>query len=117
MRKFWKILKIVVLVLLACMVFGYVTMRLWNWLVPGIFGWHSITFAQAIGLFVLSKLLFGGFHKHGGGLGRERGREWKRQMEERFAQMSPEERERFRSGMRGCDWRRRGERSDEKRTV
>ncbi len=112
MRKVWKCFKILVLVLLACTVFGYVTMRLWNWLVPGIFGWHTITFVQAIGLFVLSKLLFGGFHKHGG-----RGREWKRHMEERFAQMSPEERERFRAGMRGCRWGRREERADEKGTV
>jgi len=102
--RLWKVLKIVVLVLVAIIVFGFVTMQLWNWLMPAIFGLRAITFAQALGLLVLSKILFGGFHRHGGGRG------WRRHMEERFAQMSPEERERFRAGMRGrrgCGWGRR----------
>ena len=41
--------------------FGYVIMYLWNWLMPAIFGLGIITFWQAIGLGLLSKLLFGGF--------------------------------------------------------
>jgi hypothetical protein len=99
--RWWKVLKIVVLVLVAIIVFGFVTMQLWNWLMPAIFGLRAITFAQALGLLVLSKILFGGFHRHGGGRG------WRRHMEERLANMSPEERERFRAGMRGrrgCGW-------------
>ncbi len=28
---------------------------------PALFGWHLITFWQALGLLVLSKILFGGF--------------------------------------------------------
>ena len=110
MRRYrmWKALKIVVFVVLALLVFGFVTMHLWNWLMPAIFGLKVITFLQALGLVVLSKILLGGIHKHGhGGGGR---REWKRHMEERWAQMTPEDRERFRAGMRGrrgaCDWRR-----------
>ena len=102
--RLWKVLKIVVLVLVAIIVFGFVTMQMWNWLMPAIFGLRAITFVQALGLLVLSKILFGGFHRHGGGRG------WRRHMEERFAQMSPEERERFRAGMRGrrgCGWGRR----------
>ena len=91
-----KGLKIVVLVMVALFVFGFVTMHLWNWLMPALFGLRVITFAQALGLLVLSKLLLGGFHRHAGGR-----HGWKRHMEERFAQMSPEERERFRAGMRG----------------
>lgn len=93
----FKVLKIILMVLAASAVFGFVIQHLWNWLVPAIMGFHSITFWQAIGLFVLSKILFGGFHRHG-----PRGR-WGRQMNERWAQMSPEDREKFRSGMRG--WR------------
>jgi hypothetical protein len=94
--RVFKVIKIVLLVAVACVVFGFVVMHLWNWLVPGIFGLTRITFAQALGLLLLGKLLFGGFHRHSGG-----GRGWKRHMEARWAQMSPEERERFRSGMRG----------------
>jgi hypothetical protein len=92
-----KAVKILVFIVLAVLVFGLVTMRLWNWLMPEIFGLTRISFGQAVGLVVLSKILFGGFHRHGGG-GRT---EWKRRMEQRWAEMSPEERERLRGGMRG----------------
>jgi hypothetical protein len=54
---------------------------------------------------VLSKILFGGIHKHARGWsGRGGHGQWKKHMEERFAAMSTEERERFRAGMRdrGC---------------
>ena len=108
--RMWKGLKIVVFVALALLVFGFVTEHLWNWLVPAIFGLKTITFLQALGLVVLSKILLGGFHKHGHGGGGGRG--WKRHMEERWGRMTPEERERFRAGMkgrRGCGWGPRGE--------
>jgi len=41
--------------------FGSLVMLLWNWLMPAVFGLGIITFWQAIGLLVLSKILFGGF--------------------------------------------------------
>ena len=95
--------KIVTLVVAGAGLFGWVVERLWNWLVPGVFGWRPITFVQALGLLVLSKILFGGFHRGG----RRRG--WSRGARERWARMSPEERERFRAGMRNrtaCRWDR-----------
>jgi hypothetical protein len=80
----------------ALVVFGWVTLHLWNWLMPAIFGLRTITFVQALGLLLLSHILFGGFH------GRGRGRRnWRGHMDERCAHMTPEERERFRAGMRG----------------
>ncbi len=92
----WKALKIALMVVVAAVVFGEVVMHLWNWLMPDLFNLHTITFTQSLGLILLSKLLFGGFHRHGGGRG------WKRHsMEERWAKMTPEEQERFRSGFRG----------------
>lgn len=91
-----KVLKIIAIVIVAALAMGFVVMHLWNWLVPGIFGLRMITFWEAIGLLLLSKLLLGGFHKHGGRAG------WKRHMEEKWEKMSPEERERFRKGIRGC---------------
>jgi hypothetical protein len=39
-------------------------MWLWNWLMPLIFGLPTLTYWQAVGLFILSKILLGGF---GGG--------------------------------------------------
>ena len=92
------VLKVLVIVAVAITVFSFVTMQLWNWLMPGVFGLHAITWVQALGLLLLCKILFGGFHRHGGGY---RGRSWKQQMVERWLAMSPEERERFQAGMRG----------------
>lgn len=37
---------------------GQATMMLWNWLMPDIFGLTQIDFWQALGLLVLSTLLF-----------------------------------------------------------
>jgi hypothetical protein len=45
--------------------FGAVIMWLWNWLMPAIFHLGIITYWQAIGLAILSRLLFGSFHHAG----------------------------------------------------
>jgi hypothetical protein len=92
-----KAIKIVLFVAVATLAFGFVVRELWNWLMPGLLGLHTITFWQAIGLFLLSKILFGGFHRGGGG----RGGRWKEDMKQRWEGMSAEEREKFRAGMRG----------------
>ena len=86
--------------LLALTVFGFVVMNLWNWLAPAVFGGRMVTFWQALGLLVLARILFGGWHGHPGH--RMRGR-----MLEKWAEMTPEERERFRQGMGGM-WGERG---------
>lgn len=38
-----------------------IVMLLWNWLIPLIFGLITISFWQALGLFILARILFGGF--------------------------------------------------------
>ena len=52
---------IVLFVIAAVAVVGFVVQRLWNWLIPAIVGWHAITFWQAMGILLLSKILFGSF--------------------------------------------------------
>ena len=79
----------------AAAVMGLVVMSLWNWLAPAVFGARTITFWQALALLILSWLLLGGFR---GGLGRHM--HWRGRMRERWEQMTPEEREKFRKGMR-----------------
>ena len=44
--------------------FGFIIMWLWDWLMPELFDLPSLTYWQAIGLFILSKILLGGM---GGG--------------------------------------------------
>ena len=63
-------LKVLLFVLLAATVFSFAVMWLWNWLMPAIFGLHAISFWQALGLLVLSKILFGGFRGRPGFGGR-----------------------------------------------
>ena len=88
-RRFLRVLKVVAIVLVAFTVFGFVVTHLWNYLMPGLFGLRTITFWQAVGLMVLGRLLFGGFRPGRG------------EMKRRWEQMTPEEREKFREGMRG----------------
>ncbi|MEW7278995.1 hypothetical protein ABW636_10405 [Aquimarina sp. 2201CG1-2-11] len=46
--------------------FGFVIMWLWNWLMPEIFGLTTLTYWQAVGLFILLKILLGGCGTGGG---------------------------------------------------
>lgn len=91
MKKIVKVILIIPLVALAIALFGWVTMSLWNWLVPELFGGPAVTFWQALGLLVLSKILFSGFGKGGGYY---RGH-WKGNWKKRLGHMSPEERAHF----------------------
>lgn len=96
--------KFLTFVVVAIPVFGFVTMWLWNWLMPTIFGVPAIRFGQALGLLVLSRILLGGFRgRLHGGIGR---RHWRLRMIERWEQMTPEQREKFREALRrGEDFR------------
>ena len=93
------------LAILALLLFialgGEIVQYLWNWLLPPLFGWRQITFWQALGILALCRILFGGW---GGGHGGHRSsfrRRMSSRMAERWDAMTPEERERFRQGMRG----------------
>jgi len=74
---------------------GEVVKLLWNWLLPSLFGWRTITFWQAFALLALCRILFGhhGWRGHSGWRGRRMMRE---RMNERWQHMSPEQRERMR---------------------
>lgn len=90
---------------------SFVVMSLWNCLLPGILHVGVITFWQAMGIFILCKILFG-FGK-GGGPGRwGGGGHWMRhRMEEKFKNMTPEEREKFKEKWQNCGhgrWGRHG---------
>jgi hypothetical protein len=82
-------------------VFGSVVMLLWNALLPAVIGVGTITFWQALGILILSKILFGGFsgghghhrnHHHGG--------------HDKWMHLTPEQKEKMRA-----EWRSRCETS------
>lgn len=98
MKKFWikRGLMILVFGIAAILVFGLVVMGLWNAILPAVLGVKTITFIQALGILLLSKILFGGF---GGGRHRSGCRnngKWM-EMKNKFAGMTPEEREKFKA--------------------
>lgn len=99
MRRFWPLIVVKVLIFLTIAIagFGQAVHYLWNWLMPALFGLPSITFWQSVGLLALSWVLFGGWR---GFHGPRYGGRWRRRMMERWAQMTPEEREKFREGIR-----------------
>jgi Ca2+/H+ antiporter, TMEM165/GDT1 family len=94
-----KVVKILLVVAAAILLFGFIVMSLWNAILPAVIHVGTITFAQALGILVLSKILFGGFH--GGGWGGRR-RQWREKMKEKWEHMTPEQRTQFKE-----DWQHR----------
>jgi len=95
MRNFRSRIRFVFIIPLAIAAFfgiGFIVMELWNHLLPDILHVGAITYWQAVGIFILCKLLFG--FGHGGR--RFGGRPWMSgHMLERFKNMTPEEKEQF----------------------
>lgn len=80
------------LALLALAGFVFLVMSLWNWLIPVVFGGKIITYWQALGILVLSRILVGGLGGHRGG-----GR--RKKFVTNWNQLTPEEQEKFRAAM------------------
>ena len=100
MKKFWikKGLLFLLFFSTAILIFGFVVMGLWNALLPAIIGVKAISFIQALGILLLSKILFGGF----GGRGWRGSPAWKQKMKQRWDTMTPEDREKFKA-----EWKHR----------
>ncbi|HLZ17000.1 MAG TPA: hypothetical protein VKQ08_08165 [Cyclobacteriaceae bacterium] len=96
MKPGYWIAKIAVFGIAAIGLVGYITMSLWNWLVPDLFHGPEIGFWQALGLLILSKILFFSFGgKHSGHRAH-----WRPYWKTKWASMSEEDRERFKQKMK-----------------
>lgn len=100
-KKFWikKIIGIIILVIVMMALLGWVVMCLWNNVLAAVLPVSVVTFWQALGILLLSKILFGGFH---GRWGSHRGGRWGKEMQEKWHGMTPEEREKIKQ-----EWRNR----------
>jgi hypothetical protein len=98
MKGFWfrRVVGFVCMAIVGVLVFGGIFMLLWNALMPELFHLPVIRFWQALGLLLLTKILFSGFR--GGGPPSH----WKNKMKQKWMNMTPEEREKFRQ-----EWGRR----------
>jgi Ca2+/H+ antiporter, TMEM165/GDT1 family len=93
--RFGKAVMILVFCTAFVVLFSFIVMSLWNAILPAVLGVKVITFWQALGILVLSKILFGGF---GGGWSHKKEHfknRWKQRMQEKWSNMTPEERQRF----------------------
>ncbi|MDR3337859.1 MAG: hypothetical protein LBT16_11730 [Treponema sp.] len=75
-----------------------VVMLLWNWLLPTLMGVGTISFLQAVGIFALARILFGGVGSgrlFTGGLMRGEDREHINPLREKWMNMSKEEQKDF----------------------
>lgn len=109
-----KILKVIVIVAFGVFAMGFITMWLWNALIPPLFHGPTLDFWQTVGILLLAKILFKGGGGHGwarhnrrrrwakGGGGRNAGM-WDFLMWDKYAQMTPEEREKMKE-----DWKAMG---------
>lgn len=87
-KKGFLIAPVILALLTLCI---YLTMVLWNWLMPQIFRLPEIGFWQAAGLLVLGRFIFGGFHhKH---CWRENHLSY--EMRKKIRTMTPEERKEY----------------------
>lgn len=93
-----RILIFILIAAIAIFVFGGVVMLLWNNVLAVVTNVHTITFVQALGILVLSKILFGGFR---GGWGPRR-QYWKNRMQQKWNNMTPDEKEKFKQ-----EWQKR----------
>jgi len=84
-RRARKLVVLLPIGILAIGIFGFGVMSLWNWLIPALFGGKLITFWQALGMLVLSRILVGGFSRP--------------RVVHKWEQLTPEEREKFRGAM------------------
>jgi hypothetical protein len=94
-KHFWlRVIFIPIVVVAGIFVLGSALMLLWNALMPSLFGIPTIGFWQAIGIFILAKILFGGFHGRHCHC-RSHGHAWK--FREKWRNLTPEEREKMKS--------------------
>ncbi|NQY11339.1 MAG: hypothetical protein HRT71_17710 [Flavobacteriales bacterium] len=108
--KYWigKCIRWCVLGVFGIFAFGYIVMRLWNWLIPDLMGFAELDYLHALGLLALCKILFGSFSGKGGcsgGCGSKKGwgrHKWKSRLKEKMSNMSDEEKDKFNKGMGWC---------------
>ena len=82
------------LILVGVAAFGWLVMALWNAVMPDVFaGIRPIDYWHALGLMILSRILFGGFRGRGGMGGHHPG--WRK-----WQAMTQQEREQFRQDRR-----------------
>ena len=106
MKRIPRTIRIILLVLfvgpVAIFIFGSIVMWLWNNALVPVLHISEVTFWQALGILVLSKILFGSFR---GGRSRRDYPSWKERIKQKWDRMTPEEKEKFKEKWKDRWWR------------
>ena len=98
MRTHWikRGIGIAIAAIAGVFLLSFIVMHLWNWLMPTLFaGVAVINYCQALGILVLAKILFGGWHGRGGCYyGHRMG--WRSRFKSKWETMSEEDRDKIR---------------------
>ncbi len=116
MKIHWilKCIGISIAITIGVFLLGFVIMHLWNWLMPELFtSAQTINYWQAMGLLLLSKILFGGFggHRRCGSRCGHRGH-WRSRWNSKWGSMSEEERAKIKNWC-GDQWEEKKEKTGE----
>ncbi len=100
-KSFWfrKVAGFIFVGLAAILLLSFIVMSLWNGVLVKVVPVSPVSYGQALGILVLSKILFTGFNGRGGWGNREM---WNQQVKEKWQMMTPEEQQKFKQ-----DWRNR----------
>jgi hypothetical protein len=118
--RFRRALRIAAFAILFVGLAGLAVKTLWNALLPDITGASTITFWQALGLLLLSRILFGGFGRGPAGWrqarsgafgGQDFRTSWRRKMSQRWQEMTPEQR--AQAKQHWCNRRQNGDRRED----
>ena len=79
----------------AFILFTFVVMWLWNWLMPEVFNLGMVTFWQAAGLLLLSKIFFSGTGHSRSWHSDRRKKYWRSRFEEKWKRIPEDKKEEF----------------------
>jgi hypothetical protein len=95
-----KVAGFILIGIAAFSLFSFIVMGLWNKVLVDVVPVSPVSFWQAAGILLLSKILFSGF-KGGGSFGRGR-HQWSQEMKDKWQNMTPDEKEKMKQ-----EWRQR----------
>src|SRR5215212_4855765 len=100
-RRKYRLAFFPLIMMLMALLLGLMVMLLWNAIISPVLHVSTLSYWQAVGVFILSRILFGGFRRGGGVQGRSGwrgGSPWR----QKWMNMTEEERAKFRK-----EWTRR----------
>ncbi len=95
-----KVAGFILIGIAAFSLFSFIVMSLWNAVLVPVVNVSTVTFWQASGILLLSKILFSGF-RGGGSFGRGR-HQWSQEMKDKWQNMTPDEKEKMKQ-----EWKQR----------